>query len=106
MLKLLHDNKILSWVFKKPSSLFTLQDTYELPYTVKSKLSFLKACDKTILICECFSMFLIIQTNFYFQGSHIWIVLDIYKQMATLKIKSDLRLLLRELKNHIYKFYF
>ena len=70
MLKLLHNDKILSWVFKKPSSLFTLQDTYELPYTVKSKLGFLKACDKTMLICECFSMFLMIQTNFDFQGSH------------------------------------
>ena len=27
-----------------------------------------------------------------------WLVLDIYKQMATLKIKSDPRLLLRDLK--------
>ena len=76
-----------------------MQDVSKRSCTVKSELGFLKTCGKNWVVFHCFSMFLIFQTNFQFQGSHIWADFAIYKHMATLKIKSDLILLLRKLKN-------
>ena len=59
MLKLSQAAKTLSQVFKKLSSLFTVQHTYDLPYTLKSELGFLKTCDKILAACDNFSIFLI-----------------------------------------------
>ena len=66
---------------------------------MKIDLSFLKAYDKIWASWDSFSIFLIFLTHFHFQGSHIWADLAIYKHMATLKMKSDLILLLGKLKN-------
>ena len=66
---------------------------------MKIDLGFLKAYDKIWASWDSFSIFLIFLTHFHFQGSHIWADLAIYKHMATLKMKSDLILLLRKLKN-------
>ena len=71
----------------------------KLPCTVKSELSFLKTDDIIRIVCDIWNIIWVILTIFYFQGSHMWADLDIYKHMATLKIKSDLKLLLRTLKN-------
>ena len=66
---------------------------------MKIDLGFLKAYDKIWASWDSFSIFLIFLTHFHFQGSHIWADLAIYKHMATLKMKSDLILLLGKLKN-------
>ena len=59
MVKLSHTTQILSQVFKKPSSLCTVQDSFELPCTVQSEFGFLKTCDKIWVMCDSISMFLI-----------------------------------------------
>ena len=99
MVKLSQAAKILSQVFKKLRSLLTVQHTYDLPFTLKSESGFLKTCDKILVACDIFSIFLMFLANFHFQGSHMRAVLAICKHMATLKIESDLLLLLRKLKN-------
>ena len=59
MVKLSHTTQILSQVFKKPSSLCTVQGTSKLSCTVQSELGFLKTYDKIWVVCDSFSMFLI-----------------------------------------------
>ena len=76
-----------------------MQDSFDATLAVKSKLGFLNTYDKIWVVCDSLNMFLILLTNFHFQGSHIWAVLAIYKHMATLKMKFDPILLLRKLKN-------
>ena len=67
--------------------------------TVKIELGFLNIYDEIWIVCDSFSMFLVFQTIFHFQGSHMLAFLVIYKYMATLKMKPDPILLLRKLKN-------
>ena len=76
-----------------------MQGRYKVSRTVKNELGFLNTYDKIWVVCDSLNMVLILLTNFHFQGSHIWAVLAIYKHMATLKMKFDLILLLRKLKN-------
>ena len=40
MVKLSHTTQILSQVFKKPNSLCTVQDSFDVPCTVQSELGF------------------------------------------------------------------
>ena len=99
MLKILQATHFLSSLFKKLSSFSTDQGIFEIPRTVKKDLGFLNAYDKILVACDIFSVISLFLAHFYFQGCHIWPDSVIYKQMGTLKIKSDPRLLLRELKN-------
>ena len=81
------------------TSLAFWDSMFELSCTVKSKIGFLKTCYKIWLVHAIFNIFLRFSTNFHFQGCHIWAVWLIWNYMATLKMKSDLILLLRKLKN-------
>ena len=71
----------------------------ELSCTLKNDLGFLNTYDEIWIVCDSFSMFLIFQTIFHFQGSHIMAIFAIQKHMTPLKIKSDPVLLLRKPKN-------
>ena len=72
----------------------------ELSCTLKNDLGFLNTYDEIWIVCDSFSMFLIFQLIFYFQGSHIWAIEAIQKHMAPLKMKSDPVLSLRNSKTY------